>query len=563
MNRKKTSLPFILTALSILFASGIVQAQTTLVTVDLNQRTGEMKPVWAWFGYDEPNYTYMENGKKLLTEMSRFSYVPVNVRTHNLMTSGDGTPALKWGSSNMYTEDAQGNPVYYWHIVDSIFDTYIERGMRPLVQIGFMPEALSTHPTPYQHSWKPGARYDEIYTGWAYPPKDYDKWRELVYQWALHCKERYGEREASSWFWEVWNEPDGYLRGSFEEYCKLYDYAVDGLLKALPDARVGGPHTTGPGGKRGREYLIGFLEHCIRGTNYATGATGSPLHYIGFHAKGGPRIIDDRVRMNVGTQLRDVERGFATVASFPELKHLPIIIGEFDPDGCAACSDDYSPQNAYRNGTLFSSTIAASFARLYPLAQKYGVNLEGAVTWSFEFEGQPWFAGFRDLYTNGVAKPVLNAYRMYGLMGGDLVDAHSSGMVSTDSICKNSVRGQADIGVLASRKEQESAIMLWNYHDDDITDVPPACITLDVKGLRSPQVLVTHYRIDENHSNAYTVWKEMGSPQQPTPEQVKKLERSGELQTYVSPAWVKVTDGKISMSLELPRQGVSLIKIDW
>ncbi len=105
-----------------------------------------MRPIWAWFGYDEPNYTYMKDGKKLLSEIAELSPFPVYVRTHSLMVSGDGKAALKWGSTNMYTEDLPGNPIYSWTIVDSIFDTYVARGMKPLAQIGFMPEALSTSP---------------------------------------------------------------------------------------------------------------------------------------------------------------------------------------------------------------------------------------------------------------------------------------------------------------------------------------------------------------------------------------------------------------------------------
>ncbi len=113
------------------------------ITVNLNEVTGEMNPVWAWIGHDEPNYTYMKDGKKLLSGLAALSPVPVYVRVHNLLTTGDGTPALKWGSTNAYTEDANGNPVYNWRIVDSIFDTYIKRGIKPYAQIGFMPEALS------------------------------------------------------------------------------------------------------------------------------------------------------------------------------------------------------------------------------------------------------------------------------------------------------------------------------------------------------------------------------------------------------------------------------------
>ena len=154
-----------------------------LVNVDLNKSIGPMYPAWAWFGYDEPNYTYMKDGKKLLTAIAQLSPVPVYVRAHSLLVTGDGEPALKWGSTNAYTEDANGKPIYNWRIVDSIFDTYIQRGMKPLAQIGFMPQALSTNPDPYRHHWKPGDPYTDIITGWAYPPKDYKKWAELVFQW--------------------------------------------------------------------------------------------------------------------------------------------------------------------------------------------------------------------------------------------------------------------------------------------------------------------------------------------------------------------------------------------
>lgn len=533
------------------------------VQVNLEKPVEPMKPIWAWIGYDEPNYTYMKDGKKLLTDISRLSRVPVHVRAHNLLTSGDGTAALKWGSTNIYTEDKKGRPVYHWDIIDRIFDTYVERGMHPLVQIGFTPEALSTKPKPYRHHWMPGKPYGEIFTGWAYPPNNYNKWRELIYQWARHCLQRYGKKEVSQWYWEVWNEPDGYLKGSFEDYCKIYDYAADGLLKALPNAIIGGPHTTDPSGGAGK-YLSRFLQHCLDGKNYATGKTGSPLGYIGFHAKGSPSFNGSHVRMNLGQQLRGVQEGFKIVASFPRLKHLPVVIGEFDPEGCAACSSEYTPQYNYRNGTVYSSTVADSYARLYELARQYDVNLLGAVTWAFEFENQPWFAGFRDLSTNGVVKPVLNVFRMFGLMGGDLLTARSSAMLPVDSVCRNSVRNAPDVGVLASREGRKATVLLWNYHDDNITTVPPAAISLDVAGFKDLQrVLVSHYRVDGSHSNSYAKWQELGSPQSPDSVQMVQLLRSSELQQLCSPCWTTVKDGKVQLHFDLPRQGVSLIKLEW
>ncbi len=137
------------------------------------------------------------------------------------LVTGKGEYGLKWGSTNAYTEDASGAPIYDWTIVDRIFDAYRDSGVRPYVQIGFMPQAMSVKPEPYRHRF-PDATYDELYTGWAYPPKDFAKWEELVYQWAKHCVEKYGEQETLQWYWQTWNEPNiGYWRGtrkSFSNY---------------------------------------------------------------------------------------------------------------------------------------------------------------------------------------------------------------------------------------------------------------------------------------------------------------------------------------------------------
>ncbi len=539
--------------------ASLARAERIVIRVDTSSTLRPMKPVWAFFGYDEPNYTYMKDGRKLLSELAALSPVPVYVRTHNLLTTGDGSPALKWGSTNAYTEDAAGRPRYDWTIVDRIFDTYIERGMKPLVQIGFMPEALSVKPQPYRHDWVPGQPYDRIFTGWAHPPKDYDKWRELVFQWVRHSVEKYGRAEVERWWWEVWNEPDaGYWRGTPEEYFKLYDYAADGLKRALPSARIGGPHVTGPNGARTQTFFRDFLEHCLRGRNYATGQTGSPLDYIGFHAKGAPRVMDGgHVRMGLSNHLQAIDNGFRIVASYPELRSLPIIIGESDPEGCAACPVRTNPQNAYRNGTMYSSYTAEQIARTYELAAAHQVNLLGSVTWAFEFEDQPYFDGFRDLATNGIDKPVLNVFRMLGRMGGDFLRATSSGSLPLEVVRSTGVRERPDINAIAARRDDAVAVLMWNYHDDDLP-APPAEVELSIEGVSMRRMTVEHYRIDADHSNAYDAWKRMGSPQQPTSAQYAQLERSGLLAKVAAPEAVDVVDGRARLMCTLPRQAVSL-----
>jgi xylan 1,4-beta-xylosidase len=555
--------PSVLLAAGVLAFSHAPVAQVSSVTieVDAGATVGAMTPVWAFVGYDEPNYTYMKDGRKLLSELAELSPVPVFVRTHNLLTTGDGTPALKWGSTNAYTERPDGTPRYDWTIVDRIFDTYIERKMKPLVEIGFMPRALSTKPDPYQHDWAPGLNYNRIYTGWAYPPSDYNKWRDLVSEWVRHTVQRYGRREVETWYWEVWNEPDiGYWQGTPQEFQKLYDYAADGVKRALPTARIGGPHMTGPNGARTQKLFREFLEHCLRGTNYATGKTGSPLDFVAFHAKGAPRVVDGHVRMGISNHLRAISNGFEIVASFPELRKTPIIIGESDPEGCAACSVRTNPENAYRNGTMYSSYTAAQLARTYELADLHGVNLVGSVTWAFEFEGQPYFAGFRDLATNGIDKPVLNIFRMLGMMGGERLRVRSSSAASVQSIRDNGVRADADIYGIASRRGRDVTILLWNYHDDDLP-APAADVQVQLEGVAAGRPTLTHYRVDAVHSNAYEAWKRMGSPEQPTSSQYRELERAGQLQMVETPKRVIVKGGRLEVALTLPRQAVSLLKI--
>lgn len=545
-------------------SSALAQEEVT-VRVDATKKTAPFKPIYTYFGYDEPNYTYTKNGAKLVGEFASLTDSPVYIRTHFLLATGDGTASLKWGSTNAYTEDASGNAVYDWTIADRIFDTYLQAHAKPFVEIGFMPEALSTNPEPYRPTWIPGAANKDYAIGWSYPPQDYSKWGELVYQWARHCAEKYGKQQAESWYWEVWNEPDiFYWHGTQDEYNQLYDFAAAAVKRALPKARVGGPATTGPASEKAAAFLKAFLTHCAGGKNYATGGLGAPLDFVTFHAKGSPQVVDGHVRMGIARNLQDVDTGLKTLSSFPKFRDLPVILSESDPEGCAACSARVYPQNAYRNGPLYAAYTAAAMKGILDLSARNNENIEGLLTWAFEFEGQPYFDGFRTLATNGIDKPILNLFRMDGLMRGDRIEASSSNAVALDTLLATGARQDADIDVIATRDDRGISMMVWNYHDDDVIG-PIAHVTLSVRGLpaNTERVLVQHYRIDASHSNAYAAWKNIGSPQNPTPGQQQQLEAAGQLQMLDSPNWLVNSAGTVSIPFELPRQAVSLIRIAW
>ena len=530
------------------------------VTVDASKTLGELKPIWRMFGADEPNYATMKDGRKLLAELGELRPDDIFFRAHNLLCTGDGTPALKWGSTGIYTEDKDGRPIYNWTVIDHIFDTYRARHVRPYVEIGFMPEALSIHPEPYQHEWRPGAGYNKIATGWSYPPRDYARFAELVYQWAKHCVERYGRAEVEHWYFEVWNESNisSYWHGTPEELYKLHDYAVDAVRRALPTARVGGPDMAGSGGR----FMENFMKHVVDGTNYATGKRGTPTDFLSFHAKGAPGFVDGHVRLGIAAQLRTIDQGFTMIANVPELKNKPIVIGESDPDGCAACQ---GPQLGYRNTTMYSSYTAATFAREHDLAARRGVNLDAALTWAFEFENQPFFAGQRTLANNGIDLPVMNVFRMFSRMSGQRIEAISSEQAPLDDVLKNGVRGKPDVGALASLDAKKMTVFTWYYHDDDLAG-PDATIeyTLNHLPLANGEARLVQYRIDRTHSNAFTVWQGMGSPTAPSDAQYAQLLNAGQLATdRDSPSVVPVKDGTAKLQITLPRQGVSLLVLEW
>ncbi|GGE92886.1 beta-xylosidase [Sphingomonas prati] len=542
-------------ALFAAFAGGAVRAAPAIpvtVAVDVGRPGKPVNPVWRFFGADEPNYATMKDGRTTLATLGKLAPDRVYFRTHNLLTSGDGTAALKWGSTNAYTEDAESRPRYDWTIVDRIFDTYRARGVRPYVEVGFMPEALSSKPVPYQHDWRPGS--GDLRTGWAYPPKDYAKWDALVFAWVTHCVERYGRQEVASWYFETWNEPNlpqYYWGGTQAEFFKLHDTTVRAVRRALPEARVGGPDIAGAGD----QYLTQFMAHAAK--------AGTPTDFLSFHAKGNPTVVGtgagSHVRMGLSAQLKAADHEYAQIAANPAFRTKPIIIGEADPEGCAACQ---GPANAYRNGTMYSSYTVASFVRLQALAERRGLNLEGILTWAFEFEDQAPFAGFRQLTSGGIDLPVINVFKLFAKLRGRELPAVSDHQPPLDAVMADGVRGAADIGSIAAIDGDRVAVLVWHYHDDDVAG-PDAAVRVALAGL--PRALragarVTQYRVDPGHSNSYAAWLGMGSPLAPTSVQRAALLKAAALAESVVPMVVKGAGGVVDVVV--PRSGVTLVVVE-
>jgi len=547
----------IATAAAVFGHSAPASAQTPAtvnVAVDATVAGTPLEKVWPYHGYDEVNYTTTPQGQSLLRILDTIHAAPVHVRSHFMLNTGNGTPSLKWGSTNAYTEDASGNPVYSWTLMDGIMDSYIGAGTLPLVEIAFMPQALTTAPAniSYQNTG--------VYTldgGCFYPPKDYNKWAGLIGAWATHVRDRYPNVEAS-WQWELWNEPDiGYWHGTPDEYNRLYDFTESALHQVMPGASLGGPAVAGAGA-----FLTQFLQHCATGTNAVSGRTGTRLDMISFHAKGGTVITGGHVEMNMGNQLRLHRTGFNAVAAVAQFRQTPIVITEADPDGCAACPVSMTPADAYRNSPAYGAYEVAMMKRTLELEARTGVNVRGLLTWAFLFNGTPYFAGYRALVTNGIDLPVLNAFKLLGSLDGNRVTVTSSGARTLDDILANSVRGTEDVDAMATRNGQNIQILVWNYHDELVTaPATPVHLSVQVPAGFGSRAALTHLRVDDTHGDAYTVWVSQGSPASPSNAQITALQQAMQPVALDSGRTIDLVNGTGTVDFDLPRFGISLVTL--
>jgi xylan 1,4-beta-xylosidase len=528
------------------------------VRVDASQHA-PLRRIWRYVGYDEVNCTYTPHGRLLLGKLGSLSDGPYFVRAHYLLCSGDGTGRPKWGSTNVYTEDTRGHARYTWELIDRVLDAYLERGCVPFVELGFMPEALSIAPE--------GTCYDTLLEGgWRYPPKDYGRWQDLMRAMAEHCLQRYGLREVGRWYWELWNEPDiFYWAGSTEEYCRLYDHTVAGIVDVLPQASVGGPATTNPDFPRAGEFLRRFLDHCVRGRNAVTGGEGTRLDFISFHTKGANYRRETEWTKQTPTIHRlvhNVVTGLDIAAEFPELAGREIILSECDPDGMAAYGKHDNPNLVFRNTEYYASYLATAVCEMINLLGPSGLRVDGLLTWAFQFEGREYFEGLRTLSSNGIDKPVLNVFRMLGELGGLRLGLQSdaardlSGQAGPDT----SDMSPRVTGLAASDGVGSVQVLLTSHHDD--WDIHTSTeIELDITGLETGRCYrVERYLIDAEHSNAHTTWLGMGQPGNPSADQLRALYRAGELHR-VQESILSCHGGHLRATLTLLAHSVCLYRL--
>jgi len=422
------------------------------------------------------------------------------------------------GDIGVYTE-VNDKPVYDWARLDKVYDAIIAAGMRPFVEIGFTPPPLASNPAKTLH-W-----YNNVPANIS-PPKDWNRWMDLMAALVQHLEGRYGVEEVRShWYFEIWNESSWMYSLGMAGYNELYDYTVQGLVRGDPDIKVGGPAESGGGSAVG---ITNLVEYCRKHNR--------KLDFVTYHTYG--QKDDTTVALAVTTQV------------FHESMASTVKQVGFKGDVFA------TEWGASYSGALVRDTeISASFIAktIHLIGTDNGVVPPGGFAyWTISDLYEEFDSGGKLAFREGnyglmlkgdprypdsydVAKPAFNAYRLFHMMGETRV-ATSGG------------RTGDGVNAVATRAADGKALQLLVYNHVDGGQADPltsSLVSVQFNSIpfASGKIRVRHYVVDHMHSNAFDAFEQMGRPPQPTQSEWATLRRASELcyyETTVSPkegAW--------------------------
>jgi xylan 1,4-beta-xylosidase len=491
--------------LSILFAltpfcTSQAQVSPETVTIDAQATARPFPHFWEeMFGSGRAVLTLRESYRNDLREVKKvtdFRYVRFHAIFHDEVAA--------------YDEDEHGKPLYNFSYVDQIYDGLLANGVRPFVEISFMPKKLALRQDVHPF-W-----YKQIVS----PPKDYKKWDDLIRAFAQHLVDRYGVEEVAQWYFEVWNEPNiDFWSGEPKQatYFELYDHTARALKSVNSRLRVGGPSTSSA------HWVDDFLRHAV--------ADNVPTDFISSHG-----YADDTVQDLFGTNedvpeddrvCRAIKKVHDQIAASAR-PNVPLMWTEWNVPS-------FGPLKA-------RDTIYVGPALAYDIEQCDGlVDMMSYWTFSDVFEEHgpklgPFDGGFGLISMGGIRKPSYADFALLHRLGDRRISQNSPDVLVT------------------KRRDGTLAIATWNLVDLDKTGSPKT-VELEFHGVK-PDSQVRISRVDETHANSLAAYKAMGSPRYPTPEQVRTLNHAAEIPAAED---VRLSHGMIR--LELPVNGLALIEI--
>ncbi|MFC5862305.1 glycosyl hydrolase family 39 [Acidicapsa dinghuensis] len=478
-------------------------AQEEVRTIDVHASVSPLPHFWeAVFGSGRANLSLREGYRKDLTEVH--DHVGMRyVRFHAILHDENG----------VYDEDDKGQPIYNFTYVDQIYDGLLSRGVRPFVEISFMPKKLASDKDAIHPFW---------YKQNVSPPKDYSKWDALIRAFAQHLVDRYGIDEVGQWYFEIWNEPNiDFWAGKPKQatYFELYDHTARDLKAVSPRLRVGGPATAAA------HWIHEFISHVAQ--------EHTPIDFISTHGYADD-TVEDMFGMNEEIPMRDrvcraiqMVHGQIAKSALPE---LPLFWTEWNVPS-------YGDLNA-RDSWYVGAALAKDVHDCNGYVREMSF-------WTFDdvFEeggppSDPFHGGFGLITEDGIKKPSFYGFSLLHELG--------------DERLKNA----ADDVIVTRRKDGALVIALWNLLDlDRAKDGKDKTVRLEFEGLADNQT-ATIERTDEKHGNPLPTYQTMGSPQYSTQVQIARMNEASSLP---APEQVQLK-GRI-LDVSIPVNGLAIVTI--
>ena len=469
------------------------------ISIDATARATPLPHFWEhFFGSGRAILSLRESYRQDLREVKKITDMRY-IRFHAILHDEVG----------VYDEDAQGAPVLNFSYVDQIYDGLLANGVRPFVELSFMPKKLASNKDALHAFW---------YKQNVSPPKDYGKWDEMITQFAKHLVERYGLAEVSQWYFEVWNEPNiDFWAGDPRQstYFELYDHTARDLKAVSLRLRVGGPSTA-----QGA-WADAFIKHCADNK--------IPVDFVSSHVYGNDKSEDVFGTHEQIPRNRMVCRAIAKVhdqIKSSAMPNLPLLWSEFNAS--------YANEPDVTDATYMGPWLADTIRQCDGLVDELSYWTFSDV---FEEQGvvkQPFYGGYGLLAAGGLPKPAFNAFLLLHRLGDKRLAA------STEDV------------LVTRRKDGGLAIAAWNMVDPGKSG-PSRGIQLRFEHARVPSVQVTY--LDHDHGDVHKAYEAMGSPRYPTQQQFEKLRGAAALS---SPEVHMVRNG--SLTLTIPSQGLVLIE---
>lgn len=444
------------------------------------------------------------------------------IRMHGLLTD----------DMAVYTEDKDGKPVYNYMYIDPLFDFLLSIGIKPFVELGFMPSALAS-----------GSKTIFWWRGNVTPPKDYDKWEGLVENLTQHFTERYGEEEVKSWYFEVWNEPnlDGFWAGTQDEYFKLYKHAARAIKKVNKSYRVGGPGTAGAAWERE------MIDFCIKNE--------VPIDFVSTHAYGVKQgFLDEFGQSGTVLDKNPMSVSGDVLQSRKEITESP------RPDlelHYTEWSASYTPADPIHDSYHEASYVLQKLKQVGNAANSMSYWV---FTDIFEEPGprfSPFHGGFGMLTTQGINKPVFYAYQFLNKLGEtELISKDSSSWITKD----NHGNIQALVWDFTNTHPGDS-VHNQKYYIQDLPAKPKPRVKLQINNVPAGKYAITLYRVGYQSNDAYSTYLALGKPQQLTRNQVDQIKKQNDGSPFLKKT-IEIKEGQhFSQELDMRENDVFLVDV--